>query len=137
VFLPITETAFINVKQQLRGDQWYIFFDQSDVLVEILVRDFESHVLLGTNDRSTDQIRMFLQKGNHPLIAQTFLEVRLDKTENASLGNVIPWAVAVFNESCDCGCLIFIECGGPIGRFRPLFGFRTYFSDWDGLIPNI
>jgi hypothetical protein len=82
------------------------------------MKDFESYVLLGTNGRSTDQIRMFLQKRSHPLIAQTFLEVRLDKTENVSMGNIVPCAVAVFNESCDYHCLIFIECGGSIGRFR-------------------
>jgi hypothetical protein len=49
---------------------------------------------LGTSDRSTDQIRMFLRNGSHSLIAQTFLEVRLDKTENISLDNVVPCAVA-------------------------------------------
>jgi hypothetical protein len=79
---------------------------------------------------------MFLQKQSHPLIAQTFLGVRLDKTENVSLDNVVPRAVAVFNESYDCRCLIFIEYGGPIGRFRLLFGFRTYFSDVGRLNPN-
>jgi hypothetical protein len=62
------------------------------------------------NGRSTDQIRMFLQKRSHPLTAQTFLEVYLDKTENVSLGNVVPCAVAFLNESYDCRCLIFIEC---------------------------
>jgi hypothetical protein len=79
---------------------------------------------------------MFLQKRSHPLIAQTFLEVRLDKTENVSLGNVVPCAVAVFNESYDCCCLRFIECGGPMERFRLLFGFQTYFSDVARSIPN-
>jgi hypothetical protein len=69
-------------------------------------------------------------------MAQTFLDVCLDKTENVSLGNVVPYAVAVFNESYDCRCLIFIECGGSIGRLRLLFGFRTRFSDVGRLNPK-
>jgi hypothetical protein len=73
------------------------------------MRDFESDVLLGTNDQSTDRIHMFIEKRSHPSIDQTFLEVRLDKTENVALGNVVPCAVAVFNETYDCHCLIFIE----------------------------
>jgi hypothetical protein len=100
------------------------------------MKDFESHVLLGTNDRSTYQIRMFLRKRSHPLIAQTFLEVHLNKTENVSLDNVVLCAVAVFNKSYDCRCLIFIECGGPIWRSRLLFGVRTYFSDVGRLNPK-
>jgi hypothetical protein len=100
------------------------------------MRDFESHVLMATNDRSMDQIRMFLQNQSDLFIAQTLLEVRLNTTENVSLSNVVPCAVAVFNERYDCRCMIFIECGGPIGRFRLLFGFRTYFLRWDGSIPN-
>jgi hypothetical protein len=78
----------------------------------------------------------FHVKRSHPLIAQTFLEVRLDKTENVSLGNVVLCAAAVFSESYDCRGLIFIECGGPIGRFRPLFGFGTYFFHVGQLNPK-
>jgi hypothetical protein len=66
-----------------------------------------SRVKITRNDRMVDKS-----------LRRTFLEVRLDKTENASLDNVVPCAAAVFNESYDCRCLIFIERGGPIGRFR-------------------
>jgi hypothetical protein len=48
-FFSVAETALVYVEQEFNGNQRYIFLNQSNVPVQILMGNFESQVLLRSN----------------------------------------------------------------------------------------